>query len=79
LVGWERQTQTNTLLIKLRTIVKTESMAIDVGTVVEHSSHHPKVEGSSPATPAGTKNGRENDVKEYFLFYKTYFENAEQN
>jgi hypothetical protein len=39
----------------------TNSCATSSSTVVECPPHHPKVEGSSPATAVGT--GRENGVK----------------
>ncbi len=35
--------------------------AVGGSSVAEHSSPHPKVEGSSPALTAGTINEREND------------------
>ncbi len=37
-------------------------VVFDRGTVVEHLSHHPKIDGSSPATAPGT--GRENDINQ---------------
>ncbi len=47
-------------------------MASGGSTVVEHSSHHPKVEGSSLASTTGTKRekGIKNLEKKVFIYFK---------
>ncbi len=36
-------------------IIKTKAKASSSGTVAEHLTRHPKVEGSSPSTPSGNR------------------------